>query len=318
MAPPYKPVFIVGHPRSGTTWTMWLLSQHPDVVASFHSGFFHHLDSIEKWRQEPGSFGKFIIPSLSAENVQTSNRSNRQVLWKDAVSPQIYTKQLREMTCQLFNTMAAYGSNPKVVVENTPENMEFMGWILELVPEAYVLHVCRDPRSIWLSIRNSFRSWMNLNGKGAFPPTLRQNILQWCRYQDLGREIQSRTNNYFEVKYERLKYDGINELMRLFHWLDLPADQEFCQQALANSTVEKLKDVMPSPKGFFGKAQADSWQNDLSKSDIKQIEYLAGDWMDKLDYKRQFPPLSTPPWQLKASKMMSRIAGFLRRYLYRW
>ena len=98
----YTPLLIVGHPRSGTTWTMWLLAQHPEIVASFHSGFFHAVASIAQWRLEPGSFGKFIIPGNSASTAikqpdsikknSSPSQNGRQVLWESVISPDMFNK----------------------------------------------------------------------------------------------------------------------------------------------------------------------------------------------------------------------------------
>ena len=42
-------VFIIGLPRSGTTWMMWLLAQHPEVVALQQSGMFLPIKRMEEW-----------------------------------------------------------------------------------------------------------------------------------------------------------------------------------------------------------------------------------------------------------------------------
>jgi hypothetical protein len=222
------------------------------------------------------------------------------------------------MTWDFFDMIAAQGNNPAVAVENTPENMVFLSWILEIFPEAYVLHIIRDPRGVWLSIRKSLKSWLNPAKDGALPPTLARNMTTWVDYMGLAVDIQKQTNQYTEVRYEALEENGSAELERLFNWLGLRADKEFCEQAIANSALDKMKKEITAPEGFFGIGNSNSWRTTLSNSEIKQIEYLAGDWMDKLGYSRQFPRINRRPWQLSLSEFQSKIAGIGRRRLYRW
>ncbi len=293
---------------------MWLLAQHPEVVASFHGGFFQSLQFIDSWRKTPGSFGKFIVPALSA-NI---GNNNRKIDLVKILPPNLFHSQLIEISKEYFNILSKYGNNPQAIVENTPEDMELMLWILDLFPEAYILHVVRDPRSIWLSIRNALNSWNYPKKSETFPPTLPKNLRRWCRYLNLGRKIQLKAQHYYEFKYETLHENGAEELERIFHWLGLEADQEFCEQAMKNATIEKLKRAMPSPKGFFGKGKTNSWKDSLSNSEIKQIEYLGGVWLDYYNYERQFPPSSRSPWQLRLIDGISHVSDFLKRRLLHW
>lgn len=297
---------------------MWLLAQHPEVIVSFHAGFFHSLASIEKWRHTPGSFGKFIVPALSADPGKTPNNNGRQIKWQSAIPPDLFQNQLRNMACEFFDTLAGYGNNPKVVVENTPENIKFLSWILDILPEIRILHIIRDPRSIWLSVRNSNRSWVTPNDNNTFPTTLLECAGDWCKYMDLSREIQEKTSHYTELKYEALKDDGIHELERIFDWLQLPVNSKFCKQALENTTLDKLKQKMPSPAGFFNQGKKERWKKELAYSEIRQIEYMAGHWMDNLQYERQLPAQEHKPWQLWMGEQKDRVARFIKRKVNHW
>lgn len=315
MSLPYKPLFIVGYPRSGTTWTMWLLAQHPEVVVSLHGGFFHSLVPLHNWINSPGSFGKFIIPSPKKETTQNADDNNLYIDWLTAFPREHFNQLLRHLTCEYFDTIARYGDHPKVAVENTPENLEFLTWILDAVPEAYILCVIRDPRSVWLSVHRSLQSWMEPSTKGSFPRTLVQNMNLWRKYMDLSRQLQKSTGNYAEIKFEDLKSNGPSELQRIFNWLDLPNDKNLCGQAFTNTTIQKLKQKMPSPTGFFNKGLKDSWKKKLSKSEILQIEYLVGSWMEELDYERHFPVQKNKPWQLWLSEQKTKTLLTMKRQI---
>jgi hypothetical protein len=311
----YRPVFLVGHPRSGTTWLFWLLAHHPNVVASYHSGLFLSLAPFEKWRRTPGSFGKFLLPAPPAADGRSQGWQASQIDLLDALPSDLFTKAARQAASTFFDSIAAHGENPLVVVENTPENLEILPWILDVMPEASVLHMIRDPRSIWLSIRNAFRSWMPLNSAGGFPRGLAANIGRWRKYMEIVAVVEARTDSFLAVRYERLKADGTSELARIYSWLGLPADLSFCEAAIANSEIEKMKQQMPAPEGFFGRGSTEGWRESLSGAQVRQIEYLVGDWMDRLGYERQWPVASRMPWQLRLNTQLDRLARFLQR---RW
>jgi hypothetical protein len=62
-----KTVFVVGVPRSDTTWTMMLLEQHPRITVLQQSGLFHALQPLHKWWRSRGGYGKRVVSSASPE-----------------------------------------------------------------------------------------------------------------------------------------------------------------------------------------------------------------------------------------------------------
>ena len=131
-----KRVFIVGFPRSGTTWMMWLLARLPSVVALQHSGLFHALRDIERWWQTGHAFTKThgrAIPSATGKPRGGGPNFDQTTT---VLTRESYNELIRPVCAHVFDQIASANPNTQVVVEQTPENMEFERSIRGMFPDA--------------------------------------------------------------------------------------------------------------------------------------------------------------------------------------
>ncbi len=292
----YKLLFIVGFPRSGTTWIMWLLAQHPEVVACFHAGFFHALQPLYHWWQDKAGLSKSVYA-----------HKNQRIKLYDILSIEKFYTHARSLAKYVFDQIADCNSLSRVVVEKTPENLEFASWILKIFPEAYILHVIRDPRSIYPSFRNAAYSWLQVPNMSVAPNPF-EVAKGWRSYIERGKQLKKITDNYREIQYETLFNHGIEELQKIYAWLDLPADQAFCEKVMESSKIEELrKKKYLAPQGFFRKGKAEGWTEELSSRQTRIIEYLAGDLMQKMGYKLTCKKFDEKPWEVSIYEVISKI-----------
>lgn len=303
--PKYKLLFIVGFPRSGTTWTMWLLGQHPSAVVCFHSGFFHALKPVREWWKDTGGHGKSVY--TYAKNNKNSKIDESKVKLNSILSLEEFYKHSRPLAGYVFDQMASCSPDTKVVVEKTPENLVFSEWILKIFPDAYILHVIRDPRSIFPSLRNAAYSWAPIHELPVAPNPI-EVAKGWMSYLERGRKLSQMTDRYKEVHYEALSKNGSAELQEIYSWLNLPADQSFCDQVVEAGTLDKLrKQKGLAPKGFFRKGSAEGWRDELSLSDKKVMEYIAGDLLDEMGYELTTDRLTHKPFRLRMYEGTSKV-----------
>ena len=132
------PIFIVGMPRSGTTLIESILGAHSRVFACGE-------------RQEMRSIMQEFVASASGRGMSGVPEAARQ-RWREA----------------FWRELPALGGAIAVTDKN-PWNFDALGLILELFPEARVVHVRRDPVETGLSIyRNEFprfASFANRSGR---------------------------------------------------------------------------------------------------------------------------------------------------------
>jgi hypothetical protein len=285
-----KHVFIVGCPRSGSTWTTFLLAQHPEVATFQHAKLFDYLVHMQRWHHNKADFSFIVQPDGSSSD--DANLKLGEVLPEDAL-----LSLLRHVAEGILSAVGSIREDASVVVDKTPENGHLADFILKLLPEAYFLHIERDPRSVFCSHRSASRSW----ARWEFPTQPVDGARFWQRDVEAAAAIAKKTERYLAVRYEDLKDKGASELSRILQWLDLSADEAFCERAVAASSKDKVRPVKDLPKGFVRKTTAGGWRDELSKGDTKVIEYVAGELMQELGYE-----LTTQPGVLTALRVWLR------------
>lgn len=116
-------VFIIGAPRTGTTWLWGLLTSHPDVIPLVREDFNPSMPSVIDGKIITSETGAFINHDDHCIHkvVQTKMRNNP----------------------------------GKMLVEKTPLHILHMGRILKLFPGAKILFIARDPRFVISSMLHS-------------------------------------------------------------------------------------------------------------------------------------------------------------------
>ena len=177
-----------------------------------------------------------------------------------------------------------------VVLEKTPDHVGHAPFILRLLPEAWFVHIIRDPRSVVSSVGVAARSWASHWAS----TNVVHNALRWRSDVALGRQIGVLTRRYYEVRYEDLLSDGGKTLESIFAWLELPQDLEFCRGALDACRMDRMQQggkhirgyelLRRAQAGFLRKGRLDAWKEELPSTAIATVEYVAGDLMQKCGY----------------------------------
>jgi hypothetical protein len=177
-------VFIVGPPRSGTTWVLKLLQEHPDVIAA----------------TEENLNAKVNISATLETNIFNSNRP--------FTDNQIKRK---------FYILAQKHSG-KVIVEKTPVHLFFIDRIRRIFPEAAIVLTERDGRDIVTSIVHvgkDSKSWWK-----RAPDSVDSASRLYKRYAEEAFLCMKR-HHPFVIRYERLLENTKDELAYLMTALGL-------------------------------------------------------------------------------------------------
>ena len=266
-----KLAFLVGAPRSGTTWLQLLLSRPPSVVTA----------------QETHLFDLFMRSMV--EQWDYDRRTGALIGLTKLLSEEEYRSLMRSASGFVFAKIAEGRPSASVVLEKTPDNVNWWRAILDLWPDAHFIHIIRDPRSVVASLRTAARSW----ARQWASPRIAPNCERWISDVKNGRQIRSATANYQEVTFEELISDGPEVLMRLLSGLDVQASLDQCRQYVDECSIGKLKagkldnapfNVAKMGKESFRIGTTDSWRVELSKWEIALVERLAGPLMSELGY----------------------------------
>ncbi len=204
------PAFLVGFPRSGTTMTEQIMAAHPRVVTSDEKPFVNVVRG--QWAKLVGGGADVgsMIERTTAEHVQTL----RKVYWDSVES--------------------AFGTRyeDKLFVDKLPLNLNNLGLINMVFPEAKVVVALRDPRDVCLScfmqdfrLNNAMIHFLTLGGAVSFYEKVMDLYL---RYRGM------MTLDFIQVRYEDTVTDLKTQAERILNLLGLDWDDSvlrFYEQA---------------------------------------------------------------------------------------
>jgi hypothetical protein len=120
-------VFLVGAPRSGTTWLQLLLSRSPSVVTA----------------QETHLFDGFLRSMVDQWDLH--RRTGDHVGVNEVLTDEEFHDLLRVVSGFVFARIARSKPSAIVLLEKTPNHVNCCREILDLWPDAHFIHIIRDP-----------------------------------------------------------------------------------------------------------------------------------------------------------------------------
>ncbi|MHA1659950.1 MAG: sulfotransferase family protein [Promethearchaeota archaeon] len=178
-----KIAFIIGVPRSGTTWLWGLLTSHP------------YVEPIVKYDFEPNS-------PHSINDSETA----------------AFSRYSTEKIIEVFNTKRIEYPT-KYLLEKTPIHSFVIKKILSIFPKAKFLHIIRDPKAVISSMLNTsfttfasnieeavnkYRNYIN-----AISPFLNDQRVHTLKYEDLKKKPQYEINKVLKFLHLSDEYSTI-------------------------------------------------------------------------------------------------------------
>lgn len=287
-------IFIVGSPRSGTTWLQRLLSSHPKVLTG----------------QESDIFDAYIGPQLRAwhRSINPQNTGRSAVGLGCYFLEEKFLKLLREYMLKLLEPMIGNLQPDEIFIEKTPSHALYIPEIMEMLPMCRIIHVLRDARDVVASLLAASKSW----GTSWAPRTAKSAAVMWLRHVQAVQKSANRLTKkcFYEIRYEDLhsrSFEIMNDLTNRF--INLDWSEEEIKEAIDYNKPEKAKEtrIVPNitiggewkkitdynflkePNGFIRKAQPGSWKEDLSLKEKFQVWQIARKMMVEVGYHWKLP-----------------------------
>lgn len=273
-----KPLFVIGAPRSGTTFFTTALNSHPQVFVT---------NELRAWNYIALSSVKLAGPSeLLPEHPLREDYA--QALLRGMVTSlrEFYADKVNKtnLGCptpgnqHYYKRIEVFGDkNPGYVDRN---NTNCLPSMRQLMPDARYIHVHRDPRSC-------VASYLRIS---VYPDDLDVAIDMWKRHIEPAIEFCQTLNadEFRVVKYEDFvteKGDAIfRDLETFLHIDDAPAPLEF----LAAERRQRTPYRSPStPREDLG---GTTFDKSLSIEAIRHIEQACASHMEALGYSRYKQP----------------------------
>jgi len=130
-------IFVVGSPRSGTSWIQHVLSAHPDIITTPETHLFIGLRDF----------------------VAGADSSGPRTGFQHCVRPEQLTEWLRSIWETVRGNLLELEPGATRVLEKTPGHVHCIDLIRSVVPGARFVHVVRDPRDVVRSLLEASTSW---------------------------------------------------------------------------------------------------------------------------------------------------------------
>lgn len=261
----FKPIFIVGVGRSGTSMLQSMLNAHREITFPPETHF------IRTYLSRNSEFNSVKEEMLNDPNLLKLDIPLKEMIEGTNDFESFYKNLLQEYM---------YKQGKKHVGDKDPKNIEHMQLIRNVFPQAIIIHIYRDPRAVIASRMKA--EW----SKGR---PLWQHILAYKAQLNYGRKKgRELFDNYIEIKYEKLLEETVEELKKLCNALELEYDPNMIEFYKSSGDVVQGEEISWKQNCFnpVMLQNIDKWKNELSEEQIKDIEFVLEDEMKLLGYEQ--------------------------------
>jgi Sulfotransferase family len=276
--------FVVGTGRSGTTLLRLMLDAHPELAIPSETQFIPELAALWAVSDEPLSD---VLRAISAYP-----------RWPDfGVDVNVLERRLAEATPStfgdvlraFFNLYAENHGKPRWG-DKSPSYNGHLALIASLLPEARFVHIVRDGRDVFVSVRDLW-----------FGPASAEVAARWWRTQ-LEDTRRQAPNGYLEIRYEDLVTDPESTLRTVCDFLDLswdPAMLRYYERAPAR-LAETHRDIAwangftvaaDDRVGIFARtreppdpSRISRWRAEMTQRERDRFNAIAGDVLERYGY----------------------------------
>jgi len=289
-----SPLFICGHPKSGTSLVMTMLDSHPELVvfpeeAHYFRRFLPRLSTISKDEVVRLSeqcllhFLRWDSKEPHASQEGFADRDYSHIEYHEVL--QAFRRLLDDLGCErntiLPSAILAYGEvlhqvteRTKYWVEKTPYNEAYAAEIYSMWTNAKCIHIVRDPRDNFASYQRKHPEW-----------NVDQFAFSWLSSFQSGEDNQKRfgNNRYLLIRYEDLVGSVEDSIRTITEFLDIADDPSLRVPSRSgkpwggNSMFgDKFSAISTQPSGRFKEV--------LPEHTIKRINFLLFPEITRLKY----------------------------------
>ncbi|WP_207477675.1 sulfotransferase family protein [Arenibaculum pallidiluteum] len=279
MKTPFRPVFVVGCQRSGSTLLGAMLGSHPDVVCIPEAQFLAELMPPSPRNQE-------IAPRPLIDAVE---RHWRFRAWEWALDgrrpgpgdcPATYRGAMEWLVRQYDRDTK--GGHSSVWVEQQPGHVRHLQRLFQHFPDARAIHIIRDGRAVAASLMPL--DW----GPNEILPAANFWEQRVARGFAAGAFLGS--ERLIHVHYEDLVREPEQTMRRIAGFVGIPFDDAMTESGglrvpRFTRSQHRLVGALPDP------ARIDAWKRRLTSREIEIFEAVSGDLLGYLGYE---PMLGNP------------------------
>jgi hypothetical protein len=266
-----NPVFVLGHPRSGTSLTCRLLLDHLGINFGTESQFivrlYQRLDRYGDLHDDRRL--RHLFEDISKERFFERTRHNFGFCLDihramRAMEERTYAGALRAIFGQFAASQGLVRWGDK-----TPEYSRHLPLFRRLFPDAQYVHVVRDGRRVAVSMLKT--------GFGA--KTALEAAKEWThcveRIQRFGQEMPP--DQFLEIRYEDLIAEPVHTMARVAEFLGVVGHETAVASLRERLRAQVRQDGAHGQSGFW------------TRRELECFEAIAGEQLAALGYQLDFP-----------------------------
>ena len=267
----FRPIFIVGCERSGTTLLASLFDRHSQVAAPPETQLFYDATLAALARAAGGTHAELMDTLLAQPRMADLQLDRGRVLARFEAHP----AQVAWLYRAALEEYASSRGKP-LVVEKTPQHLLHVAVIRRFFPQARFICIVRDGRDVVLSLMKT--GWTHKN------PWLHGTM--WRQQVELGLRLEQQHPDCFvRVHYEALLREPEHELTRLMRFIGLEFEPGQLDAQIETSVVPEWE------KAWKGKAQEPldptrvaAWKRTANEREVWRMNATMGRQLRRFDY----------------------------------
>jgi hypothetical protein len=287
-------LWIFGSPRSGSTWLLQLLGEHPAVIPMNEPLIGWYLSPFLS--DEPGwsvnglTSADFTVRRVQAEKPDQFFAREFEHVWSPALG-----RLMRErFLAHALRYRAAVPLSRSIVAIKEPNGSGAADVIVRALPHSRLLFLLRDGRDVVdsdLAARLK-GSWTTREFPGAVGLSdedrrefVRQSAHKWLWRTEVVEEAYAgHPGPKLLMRYEKILADPQPHLASLIEWLGLDANAPEIAAAVERHSFERLPESERGPQAFFRAASPGLWRENLTAAEQEVLLEVLGDKLAALGY----------------------------------
>jgi hypothetical protein len=289
-------VWIMGSPRTGSTWLLSLLGRHPGLVPIDEPLIGAHLNpSSEVVARAP--------EEKPFTGIHTSQRARTDYFFADEFAP-VWRPILRELILARVQAHIDWMRVAKrhrktvedpIVLIKEPNGSHGAQELFDVLPNARLIVLLRDPRDVLDSMLDAAAAadWRAETPRTAadLNTEQRRRVLHdaantWLAMTDAVLRTQERMSDEqsIVVRYEDMRRDAETELQRIVAWMGLAMSKADIADRVGRLDFDRLPAAQKGPGRFNRAATPGLWRKSLTADEQRAVEGWLGPRLAELGY----------------------------------
>jgi len=287
-------VWILGSPRSGSSWLLQLLASHPAVVQVNEPLIGGYLGPIisESTNVNPDELELSNFTLLRAERDKPESFFSSE--FEDTWAPALGQLIVERLLAQTLRHPSEVSPSRTIVAIKEPNGSQSADVLMSALPRARLLFLLRDGRDVvdselaasmeggWLSKSIPGVSGISEDQRVEF---VRRSAYKWLwRTEVVEQAYGAHSGPKHLMRYEELLADPAGQMASAFGWLGLEVDDSQLSSWIDRRSFENVPAEARGPQGFFRAATPGMWRESLTAEEKAALEAIIGPKVRELGY----------------------------------